>query len=134
MKTVPTLQRYMSTSPHTIAADRSLRAAHNKMREEGIRHLPVLRGDLLVGIVSDRDLAIIMSLKDVNPDVITVEDAMTRDVVSMPPDASLDEVATTMAERKLGSVVVAQNHKVVGIFTTVDAMSALADLLQTRLK
>jgi acetoin utilization protein AcuB len=123
MKAVPTIQRYMTPHPHTIAAGRTLRAAHNLMREE-----------VVVGIVSDRDLAIIMSLKDVNPDVISVEEAMTPDVVSVAPDTPLDEVAVVMAERKVGSVVVAQNHKVVGIFTTVDAMGALVDLLRTRLK
>ena len=134
MKAVPTIQRYMAPHPHTIAAGRTLRAAHNTMREEGIRHLPVIRGEVVIGIVSDRDLAIIMSLKDVNPDVITVEEAMTPDVVSVAPDTPLDEVAVVMAERKVGSVVVAQNHKVVGIFTTVDAMGALVDLLRTRLR
>jgi len=134
MKSVPTIQRYMSTSPHTVGAEQSLRIAHNLMREHGIRHLPVLHGNRLVGMVSDRDVAIIMSLENVDPDVITVEDAMTQDVISVSPDAPLDEVAAVMAERKAGSVVVEQNHKVVGIFTTVDGMTALVDLLHTRLK
>jgi len=134
MKSVPTIQRYMSTSPHTVGAEQSLRTAHNLMREHGIRHLPVLHGNRLVGMVSDRDVAIIMSLENVNPDVITVEDAMTQDVISVSPDAPLDEVAAVMAERKAGSGGVEQNHKGVGISTTVDGMTALVDLLHTRLK
>lgn len=134
MKAIPTIQRYMSTSPHTIGAEQSLKKAHEMMREHGIRHLPVMHGNRLVGIVSDRDVAIITSLDDVNPELITVEDAMTSDVLTVSPDAQLDEVATLMAERKAGSVIVEQNHKVVGIFTTVDGMTALAELLHTRLK
>lgn len=134
MKAIPSIQRYMTTSPHTIGAEQSLKKAHDLMREHGIRHLPVMHGNQLVGIISDRDVAIITSLDDVNPDLITVEDAMTSDVLTVSPDAGLDEVATLMAERKAGSVIVAQNHKVVGIFTTVDGMTALADLLHTRLK
>lgn len=134
MKSIPTIQRYMTTSPHTIGAEQSLRKAHELMREHGIRHLPVMHGNKLVGIVSDRDVAIITSLDGVDPEVILVEDAMTQDVLTVGPDAPLDEVATLMAERKAGSVIVEQNHKIVGIFTTVDGMTALADLLHTRLK
>ncbi len=134
MKTIPTVQRYMTTCPHTIGNEQSLQKAHDLMREYGVRHLPVMHGNRLVGVVSDRDVAIITSLDDVNPELITVEDAMTSDVLSVGPDAALDEVASLMAERKAGSVVVEQNNKVVGIFTTVDGMLALAELLRSRLK
>jgi acetoin utilization protein AcuB len=134
MKSIPTVQRYMSTAPHTIGRDQSLRKAYELMREHGIRHLPVMHDGQLIGIVSDRDVAIISSLEGVDPTVILVDDAMTQDVISVQPDAPLDEVAALMAERRAGSVVVEQNHKVVGIFTTVDAMVALTDLLRTRLK
>ncbi|MEZ4399434.1 MAG: CBS domain-containing protein [Kofleriaceae bacterium] len=134
MKSIPSIQRYMTTSPHTIGNEQSLKKAHDLMREHGIRHLPVMHGNSLVGVISDRDVAIITSLDDVNPELITVDDAMTSDVLTVGPDAPLDEVAALMAERKAGSVVIMQNHKVVGIFTTVDGMVALADLLHTRLK
>ena len=134
MKSIPSIQRYMTTSPHTIGAEQSLHKANELMREYGIRHLPVMHGNKLVGIVSDRDVALISALKGVNPDLVLVEDAMTSDVLTVSPDAPLDEVATLMAERKAGSVIVEQNHKVVGIFTTVDAMTVLAELLHTRLK
>ncbi|MBK9030397.1 MAG: CBS domain-containing protein [Myxococcales bacterium] len=123
----------MTTSPHTIGNEQSLKKAHDLMREHGIRHLPVMHGNRLVGVISDRDVAIIASLEDVNPELITVEDAMTSDVLTVSPEAPLDEVAALMAERKAGSVVIEQNSKVVGIFTTVDGMTALADLLHGRL-
>jgi acetoin utilization protein AcuB len=134
VKTIPTLQRYMTTTPHTIGAEQSLTTAQAMMREHGIRHLPVMHGARLVGIISDGDIQIISSLKDSDPNVIRVEDAMTQDVLTFEPGAPLDEVAAAMAERKAGSAVVQQNSRVVGIFTTVDAMLALADLLHTRLK
>lgn len=134
MKAIPQIQRYMTSTPQTIGNDQTLAKAHEMMHEHGIRHLPVMHGNRLVGVISDRDVAIISSLDGVDPQLITVEDAMTSDVLTVKPDAPLDEVATLMAERKAGSVVIEQNHKVVGIFTTVDAMTALADLLHTRLK
>jgi acetoin utilization protein AcuB len=134
MKSIPTVQRYMSTAPHTIGADQSLREASERMREHGVRHLPVMRGESLVGILSERDVALISGLSDVNPEIVRASDAMTEDVITVSPDAQLDEVATMMAERRAGSVIVEQNHKLVGIFTTVDALRAFAELLHSRLK
>lgn len=103
------------------------------MREHHIRHLPVLRGGQLIGVLSDGDLHLIETLRDVDPDKVLVEDAMTQNPYSVSPEAPLDEVVAQMAEHKYGSVVVMQNHKVVGIFTTVDACRAFAEMLHTRL-
>jgi acetoin utilization protein AcuB len=50
------------------------------------------------------------------------------------PSEKLDHVASTMAEHKYGSALVVDNQKLVGIFTTVDAMRSLSELLHTRLK
>jgi acetoin utilization protein AcuB len=104
------------------------------MRTSRIRHLPVLEGGQLVGMLTHRDLVLIESLKDVDPKKVTVEDAMSTEVYTVSPDAPLDEVVREMAEKKYGSAVVIQNHKVVGIFTTVDACRTLAELLDTRLR
>jgi acetoin utilization protein AcuB len=73
------------------------------------------------------------TLQDVDPRKVLVSEAMTQDPYLVSPDTALDEVVSTMAESKLGSAVVTQNGKVVGIFTTVDACRAFSDLLHTRL-
>src|SRR5690242_1905417 len=52
----PTVDRYMTPSPHTIGQDEPLSAAHELMRAHSIRHLPVLEGRALVGLVSLGDL------------------------------------------------------------------------------
>lgn len=132
-KPIPTIQKYMSTSPHAVGDEQSLRVAHDMLKKHGIRHLPVLRGGHLVGMLSERDLALIETLKDVDPTKVLVSDAMSTNVFTVSPEASLDEVVDQMAERKLGSVVVMQNEHVVGIFTTVDACMALSELLRGRL-
>lgn len=132
-KPIPSIQKYMTTSPHSIGVDQSLARAHQAMRDNAIRHLPVLSGGRLVGILTDRDLGLVESLKDVDPTKVTVEDAMSTSVYAVAPDAPLDEVAATMAEHRYGSAIVMQNGKVVGIFTTVDACRALSELLHTRL-
>ena len=132
-KPIPTVQKYMTTSPHTIGDDQPMTLAHRMMREHDIRHLPVLHGSKIVGLVSDRDLNTVETLRDVDPRKVLVSEAMSQDPYLVSPEAGLDEVVSTMASKKYGSAVVTQHDKVVGIFTTVDACRAFSDLLQTRL-
>lgn len=132
-KAIPTIQKYMTTSPHSIGIDQTLTHAHQMMREHHIRHLPVLSGGQLVGMLTDRDLRFIETLKDVDPTEVKVEEAMSSEVYSVSPDSQLDDVVSEMAQHKYGSAVIMQNHKVVGIFTTVDVCKAFAELLHTRL-
>jgi acetoin utilization protein AcuB len=132
-KPIPNIQKYMTTTPHTIGNDQTIAKASAIMSEHRIRHLPVLRGGQLLGVLSDRDVKLIESFRDVDPTTTTVDEAMTEQPYTVGPETPLDEVVRTMAEKKLGSAVIVQNHKVVGIFTTVDACQALSELLQTRL-
>jgi acetoin utilization protein AcuB len=132
-KPIPTVQKYMTTSPHTIGEDQPMALAHRMMRDHHVRHLPVLRGAKIVGLVSDRDLNVLETLQDVDPRKVLVSEAMSQEPYVVSPDALLDEVVSNMAEKKYGSAVVVQHDKAVGIFTTVDACRAFADLLHTRL-
>lgn len=129
---IPRIARYMSTTPHTIGREQTLSTAHKIMREHRVRHLPVLEGGKLVGVISDRDLALIETLRDVDPAKVTVEDAMTQAPYTVSPDTGLDEVVSTMAEHRYGSAIILDNGNVVGVFTTVDALTALEDLLKAR--
>lgn len=127
---MPTISRYMTTQPWTIRSDAKLAQAHQLMREHQIRHLPVLEASKLVGIVSERDVQLFDRLADLDPDV-TVEDAMTVDVYAVTGDDAVDEIVEKMAERKYGAVVVMNRRGMVeGIFTTVDGMRVLADVLR----
>ncbi len=132
-KAIPHIEKYMTPGPHSVGQEQPLAQAHKLMRDHRIRHLPVLHGGKLVGVLSDRDLHLIESLRDVDPDKVTVEEAMSDVVYSVAPKAPLDEVVREMALQKYGCAVVEDNGKVVGVFTTVDAMRAFANLLETRL-
>jgi acetoin utilization protein AcuB len=125
------VKAYMTASPHTIGVEQPISKAHELLRLHDIRHLPVLRGGKLDGVISDRDLALIDRL-EVNADRLTVEDAMTSDVYEVAATASLADVATEMASRKLGSAIVVEHQKVIGILTTVDVCAALGELLHGR--
>jgi acetoin utilization protein AcuB len=126
-----TIRHYMTPSPHTIGIDQALATATELMRAHKIRHLPVLAGGALVGLLSERDLELISGLPSVDPSRLTVEDAMSDIVYTVAPDDTLAEVAAEMAAHKYGSAVVAQAGRVVGVFTTVDALHALSDALST---
>jgi acetoin utilization protein AcuB len=127
--TDPSIARFMTEGPHTIGHDQTLAAAHRMMRENSIRHLPVLDAGKLVGILSLRDLLFIETLKDIDPEQVQVNEAMSQDVFAIGPRSSVRTVAAEMAEQKYGSAVVIDKGHVVGIFTTVDALNALSSLL-----
>ena len=133
-KPIPPISKYMTTTPHTAESSDTLAAAAKAMRQHGIRHLPVVEGDKLLGIITERDVRFVESFSDVDPDELTLDEAMTEEPYAVNPDTPLDEVVTTMAEQKLGSALVVQNEKLVGVFTTVDVCRALAELLATRLR
>lgn len=123
----------MSTTPTSIGKAQTLADAQKVMLSNDIRHLPVLDGGKLLGMLTDRDVHLISSLKGVDPTKVLVEDAMSQNAFSVAPETPLDEVASTMAERKYGSAVVVDGNRLVGILTTVDVCRALAELLTTRL-
>lgn len=134
MKTVPTVQKYMTYAPRTINSEQTLSQARDFMRKLHTRHLPVLKAGKLVGILTDRDMNLVMGFKDVNPEAMTVDEAFTPDPYFTTPTTPLNEVVAHMAEKKYGCALVMDNHQLVGIFTEIDAYRALAELLETRLK
>ena len=128
---MPSISRYMTRQPWTIRRDATMSDAHRMMRGHWIRHLPVLEDGALVGIVTERDLHLMETLPDADPDHVTVEDAMSAEVYGVSPDDPVDGVVETMASRKFGSVVVVNHTGVVeGIFTTIDALQVLAEVLR----
>ena len=124
----------MTPIPHTIGAEQSLATARDYMKKQDIRHLPVLSEGKLVGILTDRDVKMALGLNGVNPINTRVQDFALEDAYQVSPQAKLDEVAAELAERKIGSALVIDHGHLIGIFTTTDAMRALAELLRTRLQ
>ncbi len=126
------IARYMTPCPHTIGRNQTLETAHRMMRENHVRHLPVVERGMVVGLVSQRDLYFIETLKGVDAKEVTVEDAMSDPPFVVDAEAPLERVAREMAKQKYGCAVVAEKGEVVGLFTTTDALSALAGVLSQR--
>jgi len=125
----PSVDRFMTKAPHTIGHHQTLASAHRLMEEHAIRHLPVLETGKLVGILSQRDLYFIETLSNTDPERVLVSEAMMPDVFGIGPRSSVRKVAAEMAEHKYGCAVVLDQDRVVGVFTTVDALRALSVLL-----
>lgn len=124
----PQVCDYMTVAPHSVGLDQSLATAVRRMHEHKTRHLPVLEGGVLRGIVSERDVALAEAF-GLDPSQVTVEEAMTAEPFTVTPHAPLSHVARAMASHKYGCAVVTEGNELRGIFTTTDAMRALADTL-----
>ena len=111
-----------------IEPHRTLAEAQALMRRHSIRHLPVVELGRIAGLLSQRDVYLVETLRDVDPHEAEVAEAMSADIFLVDADAPLELVAREMADRRLGSAIVAREGKPLGIFTTTDALRALAVL------
>jgi len=125
-----TISEIMSPLTHSIGIEQSMSEAAHRMHSFAIRHLPVLRGGRLVGILSERDLAMVESLPDVDPNKVSVAEAMTSEPYAVPPGASLPAVLREMAAHKYGTAVIVVEERPVGIVTTTDALRLCVSLLE----
>ena len=123
MKTVGEM---MTAHPRCIAAADSIGEAHRLMKEEKLRHLPVLEHGKLVGLVSERDLLRLEATVDVDQKRDPVSAAMSSPAFWVLADTPLPAVASEMRKRAIGCAVVVSEGQVIGIFTTSDALDALA--------
>ena len=124
-----TVGAYMIENPVTISADLCLSDAGARMQDHGIRHLPVVEGARVVGIVSERDLAMVSALPGVDPGQVRVTEAMHPDPYIAAPDTPLREVLAIMHKHKLGTAVIAEGGELLGIFTVIDALGLLRELV-----
>ncbi len=127
----------MKRDPVTVKKDDSFRYALKLIRKEGIRHLPVLDGKKVVGIVTDRDLrqsapspATTLEVHELNYllERLKVEAIMTKQVITVAPDSSLLEAAKLLLTHKIGCLPVVEHDELVGIITEGDLLRALVEL------
>jgi len=129
------VRKWMSPDPHTVQTEASVIEASHLMKDKGIRHLPVMKGDRLVGIVSDRDLKEFAPSKATTLDVhelhyllskAKVTEAMHADPLRVGPEDTIEKAALLMHDQKVGCLpVVEEGGRVVGILTHDDVFEAL---------
>jgi acetoin utilization protein AcuB len=129
----------MSRAPLTVGLDTPVGRAWKQMQSRKIRHLPVLEGKRLAGIVSDRDLrqvvlepAIQEQLGNVSRalNILTVRDVMTWGVVSVRPDTDVRHAAQMLREQRISALPVVEGDRLVGILTATDVIRGFMELLE----
>lgn len=134
----------MSRHPITVTTDVRIDEALKMMRDNKIRRLPVVdKNGRLVGIVSEMDLlyaspspATSLSVYEIHYLMarITVQDVMTKEVISVEEDTPLEEAARIMVDNKIGGLPVVRNDTLVGIITETDLFKIFLELLGAREK
>ena len=132
----------MTLHPLTMEPTVSITEAHRYMKENNIRHLPIVRkDDRLVGLVTRETLMQAMpssvttlSVWEMNYALnkVKVRDVMVRDVITVEENVSIEKAARIMAENKIGCLLVMRNSSLVGIITDTDMLSTLMELMGAR--
>jgi CBS domain-containing protein len=126
----------MKTQLVTLNADSKLGFANDIMYLGRIRHLPVVKGENVVGILTQRDLyrssltSILTNWKENKEflDSIKVSEVMTKNVVTVAPDATIEEAAQIMIDKKVGALpVVRDKNTLVGLITETDVLQFFVD-------
>jgi CBS domain-containing protein len=131
----------MTANPATVSPQASLAEAWDLMRELDVRHLPVVDGEAVVGMLSDRDLC--------SPDIgrlLTEKGAdglrrrlsrpviqfMSSDVVAVEPETEMGELITLFLDQKVGAipVIVPDTRRIVGIVSYIDVLRAVQEALE----
>ena len=132
------VSNWMSKNLITVDVEDSMQTAMKLMKENGIRMLPVLKKDKLVGVVTDRDLKRASASDATTLDIhellyliskIKVQSVMTKSPVTVPRNYTVEETAEVLLKHKIsGAPVVDQNGKVVGVITQTDLFRVLISL------
>lgn len=129
---MPTIRSVMTVCPHRVSDGDSLLFARALMQRHGIRHLPVVSGDAVVGLLSDRDVkrALDPDLGLPPQDELFVRDVFVPDAYVVDGDVPLDTVLEHMSAAHIGSAVVTEHGHLAGIFTGTDACRAFCRFLR----
>ena len=128
LPTSMTVEEFTTPDPVIVDEDTTIDELRHLMEQHGIRHFPVLRGAAVIGVISDRDVRLVSGLTDAKKLHIRAADIMAGDPLTVSASAPLDEVAFSMSEKKVGSVIVKdEDGGLLGIFTATDALNALIE-------
>lgn len=130
----------MTSEPMTATESTSLLAVWERMNLARIRHMPVVRGSRLVGMVSSRDILAAAPSRLVDDDEqlaremlsrVPVSEVMKRDLITVQPDTDLETVCDELLERKIDCLpVVDAADNLLGIVTATDFLKLARTLLQ----
>lgn len=134
-------QDIMQRDVTTATPDMSLAQGRRLMQDKGIRHLPIVSGAHVVGMVTDRDIreaapsaATTLSKGEVNYQMANVplRTCMTQNVITVQSDVDAAQIAQLLIEHRFGCVPVVENRRLLGMITEIDCLHAFVTLTQHR--
>ncbi|ABV32968.1 MULTISPECIES: CBS domain-containing protein [Pseudothermotoga] len=131
----------MTTDVVTISPDASFSEAMELIRKRGVRRLPVVKNDKVVGIITEKDLLSASPSQATTLDVweltsllgkLKIKQIMKKDVIHVHPNTPIEEAARIMTDKKIGSLIVLENERMVGIVTETDIFKVFINMLGAR--
>ncbi|MEQ8860037.1 MAG: CBS domain-containing protein [Pseudomonadales bacterium] len=126
------IRRVMTPFPYAIDAQAEVLAARKLMLEHKVRHLPAISSGKLVGLITDRDIKLMLGPEFDYPEPreLTVADVMIDNPYVVEGDTPLVDVLRNMTKRHIGAVLITRDGDLAGIFTATDACRHLADAIE----
>lgn len=122
------LRDIMTHEVHAVSPQESLRHAAQKMKSWDIGALPVCQNDKLIGLITDRDIAVRAVAEGRSPESACVSDAMTRDLIFCYEDEDLQRAAQVMEEKQIRRLpVMSRENRMVGIVSLGDIATRQKD-------
>ena len=120
----------MTSNPAAAEPSTTVVEAAKVMAAEDVGPIPIVEGDRLVGVVTDRDLVVRVLAEGRDPSSTTIGEIASSDLVTVQPDADLSEAVELMSRRQVRRLMVVENGRLVGIVAQADVARA-ADEEQT---
>jgi CBS domain-containing protein len=115
------IKEVMTSNPRAVTADSTVAEAARLMRDEDAGIVPIIEGERLVGVVTDRDIAIKVAAEGKDAQSTKVTEIAASDLVTIDPQQDLDEALRLMAQHQVRRLpVVAEDGKLVGILAQAD--------------
>jgi CBS domain-containing protein len=116
-----TIREVMTSKLCSIDTDKSIAYAAKMMRDEDVGIAPIVEGDRLVGVLTDRDIAVRVVAEGRDPEQVKVTEVASRDVVTLDPQQDLDEAFRLMARHQVRRLpVVEEDGRLVGVVAQAD--------------
>jgi CBS domain-containing protein len=125
----------MTADPTTCRPTDNLKAIIGVMRDEDCGIVPITEGNgehRVVGVVTDRDIALALGERDEKPSTVRASEVMTTDIVSSEPDADLKDVSRRMQDAQVRRILVTEKGRLLGVISTADLARASAQSLHDR--
>lgn len=135
MRYIPPISEIMSKNIIALNRDDDLETAEILFKRHKIRHIPVVNGEVIIGMLSYSDLlrisfadAVYDNEEEVDTlvyNMFTIDQVMVKDVVTVPPTATVKDVAKILSEKEFHALPVVDDGNLVGIVTTTDLLNYL---------